>query len=225
MVSFKKKRLSHLPPLPSRFLQARESMRVTVREVEDATHVRSRYLEALEHGRYDTLPPDVFAIGFVRRYAKFLGLPENEVVVQFRKERGIFRSMAKAASPLSVQTSLVKPRFSLSVTSLTLLTSAVFVLGLVSYVWWQVRAFTSPPQLSVSEPAANATVIGPSVTVEGTTSRNSTVLINNAPVFVSEDLRFKEDLKLTPGVNTIEVKAVSRLKKETVKTINIFSAE
>jgi cytoskeletal protein RodZ len=223
MVSFKKKTLSHLSPLPSRFRKAREANRVTLREVEDVTHVRPRYLSALESGRYDTLPPDVFATGFVRRYAKFLGLPEDEAVIQFRKERGIFRSMAQNASPLSLKSVPGKLGFSLSAKSLVLLTSVILVLGLVGYVWWQVRAFTSPPYLSLTAPQSNATVDGASVTVEGETSANSTVLINDAPVPISENLHFSEDLKLSPGVNTIEVKAISRLKKETVKTINIFS--
>jgi cytoskeleton protein RodZ len=47
-------------------------------------HIRTHYLEALEEGALDTLPGDAFIGGYVGRYAKFLGLNAEEMLIAYR---------------------------------------------------------------------------------------------------------------------------------------------
>lgn len=58
----------------------RKIREVPLREISDATKISVRYLEALEEDRFDVLPAPVFAKGFLREYAKFVGLDSDEVV-------------------------------------------------------------------------------------------------------------------------------------------------
>ena len=58
----------------------REMREVSLREISDVTKISMRYLEALEHNRFSTLPAPVFARGFLREYAKYVGLDPDEVV-------------------------------------------------------------------------------------------------------------------------------------------------
>jgi len=58
----------------------RELREITLREIADVTKISSRYLEALEQDRFDILPAPVFAKGFLREYAKFVGLDPDDVV-------------------------------------------------------------------------------------------------------------------------------------------------
>ncbi len=53
-----------------------------------ATHILERYLAALEDGDHQNLPGDVYARGFIRNYAVFLQLPADEIIEQYRSERG-----------------------------------------------------------------------------------------------------------------------------------------
>ncbi|HEX6200497.1 MAG TPA: helix-turn-helix domain-containing protein, partial [Thermoanaerobaculia bacterium] len=46
----------------------------------DATKISLRYLEALEQERFDLLPAKVFARGFLRQYARYVGLDPDEAV-------------------------------------------------------------------------------------------------------------------------------------------------
>ncbi len=57
----------------------------SLQEVEEDTKIRKYYLDALENDNYEVLPPKVYATGFVRRYAKFLGLDEGEYVEIFKQ--------------------------------------------------------------------------------------------------------------------------------------------
>ena len=52
---------------------AREKRGLSLEEVERATKIRIRYLEGLEREEYDMLPARIYARGFLKTYANFLG--------------------------------------------------------------------------------------------------------------------------------------------------------
>lgn len=58
----------------------REARQISLREVADRTKISLRYLEAMEEDRFDVLPAPVFAKGFLREYARYVGLSPDEVV-------------------------------------------------------------------------------------------------------------------------------------------------
>src|SRR5258707_14899236 len=74
--------------LPERLYAARERKGVDLYRAERDTKIRARYLGALERGEYKELPGDVYTKGFLRNYALYLGLDPDEVVGQWRRERG-----------------------------------------------------------------------------------------------------------------------------------------
>lgn len=61
----------------------REARSVSLREIADASKISLRYLDALEQDRFDVLPAPVFARGFLREYARVVGLNPDEVVNLF----------------------------------------------------------------------------------------------------------------------------------------------
>jgi cytoskeletal protein RodZ len=58
----------------------REMRDISLREVSDTTKINLRYLEALEDNRFSALPAPVFARGFLREYARYVGLDPDEVL-------------------------------------------------------------------------------------------------------------------------------------------------
>lgn len=61
----------------------REVREISLREIADASKISLRYLEAFEQDRFDVLPAPIFARGFLREYAKYVGLDPDEVVNHF----------------------------------------------------------------------------------------------------------------------------------------------
>lgn len=51
--------------------------------------IRAAHLEAIEDGRIDDLPGRVYAFGFVRAYAEYLGLDGEQIVRLFKSQIGI----------------------------------------------------------------------------------------------------------------------------------------
>lgn len=62
---------------------ARERQGISLKEAEEATRIRQRYLEGLESDEYSTLPAPVYTRGFLRSYAKFLQLDVDEVLDEY----------------------------------------------------------------------------------------------------------------------------------------------
>jgi len=58
----------------------REARGLSLREVEEATKIRMKYLIALEAEDFEALPGKVYVIGFLRTYARFLDMDDTELV-------------------------------------------------------------------------------------------------------------------------------------------------
>ncbi|HMM48342.1 MAG TPA: helix-turn-helix transcriptional regulator [Miltoncostaeaceae bacterium] len=76
--------------------EARESRGLTLAQCEDAICIRTRYLSAIEDGRFDDLPDPAYVGGFVRAYAGYLGVrmegigePDRELPVLRTPERQV----------------------------------------------------------------------------------------------------------------------------------------
>ena len=67
--------------------QARERQKLSIKDVEQGTSIRSLYLEAIENGNYDKLPGEVYTKGFIKNYANFLKLDGNSFVRQYLDEK------------------------------------------------------------------------------------------------------------------------------------------
>jgi cytoskeleton protein RodZ len=67
----------------------RELRKISLREVCEATKIGLRYLEALEGNRFDQLPGGVFNKGFIRAYAKFIGLDAEALITSYLFDLGI----------------------------------------------------------------------------------------------------------------------------------------
>ena len=61
----------------------REIRGISLKEISDATKISKRFLEALERNDHKTLPAPVFTRGFVREYARYVGLNAEELVNRY----------------------------------------------------------------------------------------------------------------------------------------------
>jgi cytoskeleton protein RodZ len=66
---------------PGRHLrEARDARKLTAGQVAAQLRLQTRIIEALESDDYSTLPGSTFVQGYLRSYARLLGLPENTIV-------------------------------------------------------------------------------------------------------------------------------------------------
>jgi cytoskeletal protein RodZ len=77
----------------------REARGVSLRDIADASKISLRYLEALEQDRFDVLPAPVFAKGFLREYARVVGLDADEAVNLYLLSRSEIEPEPEASQP------------------------------------------------------------------------------------------------------------------------------
>jgi cytoskeletal protein RodZ len=58
----------------------REELNLTLKEVENATSIRTLYLQAIEDGRASHFISNAYALGFIRQYANFLGMDSETLI-------------------------------------------------------------------------------------------------------------------------------------------------
>jgi cytoskeleton protein RodZ len=80
--------------------QQREALRLDLTEVAAELRIRLAYLEALEAGRADELPGAVYAIGFIRAYAGYLGLDNREMLRLFKQQSTRLAAKPDLAFPM-----------------------------------------------------------------------------------------------------------------------------
>lgn len=114
---------------------AREKKGWQVAEVATQLNLTVQSLAQLEAGEFDRLPGHTFARGYVRAYAKLLGLDQGVLVEQFDRFTGTdatgstVQSLGRVAEPLRLSRTVLR------------LASAVLLLLLLglAYFWWQER--------------------------------------------------------------------------------------
>src|SRR5205823_4019606 len=74
---------AHVSEVGDTLHTARQKKNVTLSEAADATRIKRSFLEALEHDDYSQLPGPAYITGFLRNYAKYLGLHPEDVVQEY----------------------------------------------------------------------------------------------------------------------------------------------
>ena len=136
-----------LPGFPGHLLrQAREEQGLSQKETARDLHLTSKVINAIEEDDFELIPSFVFARGYIRSYARHLGLDGQALVAEFDLAYGVPNNSAKPMSAIRKGVQQSKPG-----DTWVKLISIVFVVGLVaaSIVWWQSQNGSQMlPQLS-----------------------------------------------------------------------------
>ena len=136
-----------LPGFPGHLLrQAREEQGLSQKETARDLHLTSKVINAIEEDDFELIPSFVFARGYIRSYARHLGLDGQALVAEFDLAYGVPNNSAKLMSAIRKGVQQSKPG-----DTWVKLISIVFVVGLVaaSIVWWQSQNGSQMlPQLS-----------------------------------------------------------------------------
>ena len=167
------------PSLPDRLTAARERKGVDLVRAERDTKIRVRYLSALESGDYRDLPGAVYTKGFLRNYAIYLGLDPEDVLRQWRRERGEATAPEPEIVPPRPLDAPARPlNFSPSIVVAALLTVGVILFFI--YLGSQLLRYSRPPDLSVTNPAQAVVDVDESTTsyrLAGVSTAGATITI------------------------------------------------
>ena len=126
--------------------KARESKSLAQADVAQQLNLTLRALIELEAGAFDKLPGHTFARGYIRAYAKLLGLEQNRLVADFDAYTGTDSagSSVQALGRIEEPTHLAQ--------SLLRFVSVALLLGLLaaSFFWWQEQSSSQGIDTAIS---------------------------------------------------------------------------
>src|SRR5579864_6980844 len=67
----------------NKFRKERERLHYSIEDVASVTKIGARMLKAIEDEHFDLLPGGIFTKGFIRAYAKHLGMNDQEIVEEY----------------------------------------------------------------------------------------------------------------------------------------------
>ena len=124
-------RFDDMPALGEEFRSAREARGLTLSDVAEQIHIRSVYLNAIENEDWKSIGAPVYVRGFIRTYARFLGLDAEDAVASFN------RSAPPERPPASLGTTAIVDERERSPVSFWAVLGGLVALALVGFVGYE----------------------------------------------------------------------------------------
>jgi cytoskeletal protein RodZ len=118
-----------MPALGDEFRSAREARGLTLSDVGEKIHIRSVYLNAIETEDWKAIGAPVYVRGFLRTYARFLGLDGEAAIAHFNEVVPPDRPTATAVADDDGEGGP-------SVWAVVAIIAAVVLVAFVGYEWW-----------------------------------------------------------------------------------------
>lgn len=198
--------------------EARQEKNLSLGRLSELTKIQIYYLEALEAGQFEKLPPAIYRVGIFKRLAKFLGLSADEIMQAYGKE-----AREGENSPNNKPVSKLKDnyRFILTPKKIAIFSGIFLVALLLAYLWYQVAFLVGPPNLAIN--LKEDTIIKQeSMEITGKTDGGVGLTINGESVFVGSDGNFSKNIQLADGINIVEVEAINNFGKTTKIIRQVF---
>jgi len=100
---------------------------LSIEEVAAATRISTRFVEAIENEKWESLPGGVFNRGFIRSIARYLGLDEDSMVAEYALETRGKMDAGAAAEPATQIPRNWKPAVVAAVVLIALIAGVTFV--------------------------------------------------------------------------------------------------
>jgi hypothetical protein len=202
------------PTLGEMLLVARERKGVDLHRAERDTKIRFRHLVALETDDYDALPGNVYARGFLRNYALYLGLDPDEMLVKWHREQDLHRRIPPEtiiAPPRPIAEPRAHLRFSRALLALIALVVVAITFG--GYVGLQLVRFSQVPGVAFDgPPRRDLPPDAQSTNLRGTSTPGFTIVVTGPGDFlktvqVAADASWAIEVPVTKGQNDFAILA------------------
>jgi len=194
--------------LGAKLRQAREERGISLSEVAEQTRISPLYLESIENDDYRNLPGGIFTKGFIKTFAKYVGVSEQEAMTDYA---GI---VSAASGDLDEpELKLYKPEVLTddgygSSMMPTIIVAVVILALMTAGILFLVNYMRQP-----SDPVAANTAATPAANANGATSGNNSPAADpSAPTMEAVNIEFKA---------AAPVKIVATVDSEAAKPANI----
>lgn len=197
----------------------REKLRISLEKASSDTKIQKRFLQYIEKDTFTPFQSEVFLTGFIKIYAKYLGLDIKKVLALYRRTNPVIVEKDIQTTPQQV----MKKKIVITPKTVVIILVSLFTLLIAAYITSQIYKFQTPPKLEIMEPAKESTVEKAEIIVKGKVEKEATVEINDVAVKTDENGHFEKEITLVEGSNLISIKAKKNNNNilESVETLTV----
>jgi cytoskeletal protein RodZ len=194
--------------LGEKLRQAREARGITLSEVADQTRISPLYIESIENDDYRALPGGIFNKGFVKSFAKYVGVDEQEALQDYAT-LAANQGNQMAEEPKTYRPEVLTDERS-SASSIPTIIFAVIILGLMTGgILFLVKYLQNNPSNSETELANTAIV--PDANTTPANTNIAPVSTQTAPSLSDAKIEFKALTAPVSVASTIDGKSASSM--------------
>lgn len=221
---FKTKRVETILTVGECLKRKREDLKLSLKNISEKLKIKKIYLEDLEEGNHQNLPPDVYVRGFIKSYARFIELDPEKMADIYNRERKIKNKIEGNSKENKIyKTSFASRNYAIITPKIIAAFCTLLILSIVGYyLWHQISSFNSTPYLFISSPHKDWLVNDAHLIVTGETEQEAIVKINGQDVFVDLEGYFQENIVLQPGENVLVIEATNKFSKTAKEVRNII---
>jgi cytoskeletal protein RodZ len=169
--------------------EARERKGASLAEVEEATRIRQKFIQALEEGDYGALPAETYIKGFLRTYASYLELDPEEVMALYEgREAEGKAALSQPGFFQPMDLSMVTPPW----LTPDLVMGTILVVVLLAFGAWATWHYLPPimktqllswraPATATPSPTATGSIVLPPLTPSATSTEMPTTMPSATP--------------------------------------------
>ncbi len=188
---------------------ARVKKKISLSTIEKKTKIKKEFILLIEKNDWENLPEYPVVSGFVKNLAVFLKLSPVSANAFLRRD---YPPKKLEVNPKpDVESKFVwspKLTFAVGISILSLL--------VLSYLGFEYYKFIKPPEITIVSPKENEIVLKQNVKVEGKTTTDVSLTINNQPIILDQEGNFVTEILITKETTSLIFKATSRSGKQTV---------
>lgn len=136
----------------------REARGISLREISDHTKISVRFLKAIEEEKVELLPGGIFNKSFVRHYAGYLGLDEDQTAAEYFEEVGRDREAANPQVMASPKAEMLQPNAGHLPLILAAIVLGVIVVGIAYAIYRLINQETASDSPAAMVSAAPGTL-------------------------------------------------------------------
>ena len=181
--------------------QERHKKNLTFEDIEKATHIRAKNLEAIEQSNWGLFPSRTYIQGIITVYGRHLGLDTELLQAYFRREY-------EKHEQLKFKTRATKSQFTPQTRQIIRITIVIIFVLFALYFSYQLILLFRPPSVTILEPQQTTFTKEKKILLKGTTAKDTSITINDERVYLNDENIFQTEIPLTKEENKVIIKAV-----------------
>lgn len=214
----------------------REKNNISLDDASKATRIRGEYIEAIEDDNFSVFDSHVYAKGFIKNYAHFLGVESENLIALYRRDyenKSDRRGLKKSSEKRVVSVKKISNGVKINKRSILIVFGAISIFFISILLLTFIQNIFRQPYLKITSPLFGEgvevlTISGDqkSIRIEGETEIGTLIKINEEPVKINPELTFQSDfIPLGSERNLILVEASNNLGVSTKRVIEYFRTD